>query len=93
MSTSARRRLMRDFKKISEDAPQSGITAIPQDDNILHWKALIFGPEDTVWEGGVFQLTLVFTEEYPYKPPNVKFLTKMFHPNSTLIFNYLFFSI
>jgi len=32
---------------------------------------------------GVFQLLLDFTEEYPNKPPNVRFATKMFHPNST----------
>jgi len=31
---------------------------------------------------GTFQLSLEFSEEYPNKPPVVKFLTKMFHPNS-----------
>jgi len=29
MSTSARRRLMKDYRKITEDPPQTGITAIP----------------------------------------------------------------
>lgn len=38
-------------------------------------------PEDTVWEGGTFCLTMKFTEEYPNKPPEVKFATKIFHPN------------
>ena len=42
---------------------------------------LLISPEDTSWEGGVFKLTLVFSEEYPTKPPQVRFLTKMFHPN------------
>jgi hypothetical protein len=31
---------------------------------------------------GIFNLILEFTEDYPNKPPNVKFVTKMFHPNS-----------
>jgi len=80
MSTPSRRRLMRDFKKLQEDPPTS-IMAAPQEDNIMSWQAVIFGPEDTPWEGGVFKLSMEFNEEYPNKPPVVKFQTKIFHPN------------
>ena len=31
---------------------------------------------------GVFLLTLAFSEDYPNKAPVVKFVTKMYHPNS-----------
>jgi len=34
-----------------------------------------------VWEGGTFNLTLTFSEEYPKKPPEVVFVSKLFHPN------------
>ncbi len=47
--------------------------------------ASALSPDDTPWEGGTFKLTLVFTEDYPNKPPTVKFVTKMFHPNSKLL--------
>jgi len=80
MSTAARRRLMRDFRRLKNDPP-SGISGAPLQSNILSWQAVIFGPDDTPWEGGTFNLTLEFTEEYPNKPPKVKFITKMFHPN------------
>ena len=53
----------------------------PVDNNIMKWHAVIFGPDDTLWDDLVATLQLEFTEEYPDKPPNVKFLTKMFHPN------------
>ena len=33
------------------------------------------------FQDGTFKLTLEFSEEYPNKPPVVKFLSKMFHPN------------
>jgi len=80
MSTPSRRRLMRDFKKLQDDSP-AGICAAPTEDNILIWEAYIFGPQDTPFEDGTFKLTLEFTEEYPNKPPTVKFVSKMFHPN------------
>lgn len=38
-------------------------------------------PKDTPFEDGTFKLTMQFTEEYPNKPPTVRFVSKMFHPN------------
>ena len=80
MSTAARRRLMRDFKRLQEDPP-AGVSGAPGENNIMLWNAVIFGPHDTPFEDGTFKLTMEFTEEYPNKPPVVKFLSKMFHPN------------
>lgn len=42
MSTPARKRLMRDFKRLMQDPP-AGISGAPQDNNILLWSAVIFG--------------------------------------------------
>ncbi|KAJ6215515.1 hypothetical protein RDWZM_010015 [Blomia tropicalis] len=80
MSSPAQRRLMRDFKRIQDDPPP-GISAAPRDADIMKWNAVIFGPAETPFEDGTFQLTLEFNEEYPNKPPSVKFVSKMFHPN------------
>ncbi|KAL6178101.1 hypothetical protein ACLB2K_049620 [Fragaria x ananassa] len=80
MSTPARKRLMRDFKRLQQDPP-AGISGAPQDNNITLWNAVIFGPDDTPWDGGTFKLTLQFTEDYPNKPPTVRFVSRMFHPN------------
>ena len=38
-------------------------------------------PKDTPFEDGTFKLTIQFSEEYPNKPPIVRFVSKMFHPN------------
>lgn len=32
--------------------------------------------------GGIYQIRLLFPDQYPEKPPKVKFVTEMFHPNS-----------
>ncbi|GFY35354.1 ubiquitin-conjugating enzyme E2-17 kDa [Trichonephila clavipes] len=42
MSTPARRRLMRDFKRLQEDPP-AGVSGAPTDNNIMIWNAVIFG--------------------------------------------------
>ena len=77
----AQKRLMRDLRTIQQGPALEGISAAPMDNDIMKWTAVIFGPEETVWEGGIFKLELVFTAEYPMAPPCVKFLSKMFHPN------------
>lgn len=42
MTTPARRRLIRDLKKLQTDAID-GISAAPSADNIMLWNAVIFG--------------------------------------------------
>ena len=68
--SNAERRLVKDLKKIQDDSYDS-ISAIPDEDNILNWTAIICGPEDTDWEGGVFKLKMTFSDQYPNKAPNV----------------------
>jgi ubiquitin-conjugating enzyme E2 A len=43
--------------------------------------AVIIGPADTPFEDGTFRLVMHFEEQYPNKPPGVKFISTMFHPN------------
>ncbi|GME94325.1 unnamed protein product [Ambrosiozyma monospora] len=80
MSTPARRRLMRDFKRIQQDSA-GGVSASPLPDNVMIWNGIIIGPQDTPFEDGTFRLKLTFDEQYPNKPPQVKFTSEMFHPN------------
>jgi len=51
------------------------------EDNIFNWESIIIGPENTPYENGVFKLSINFSDTYPFKPPKVKFLTKIYHPN------------
>ncbi|AEE32556.1 ubiquitin-conjugating enzyme 20 [Arabidopsis thaliana] len=58
-----------------------GISAFPEEDNIFCWKGTITGSKDTVFEGTEYRLSLSFSNDYPFKPPKVKFETCCFHPN------------
>ena len=49
--------------------------------NMLQWKCGIPGKKGTIWEGGLYPLTMTFTEEYPTRPPKCQFPAGFYHPN------------
>ena len=51
------------------------------DNNFRHWIANIKGADDSCYEKGDFELDIVIPNEYPYKPPKIQFITKIWHPN------------
>ncbi|GAB0489658.1 hypothetical protein MMPV_000883 [Pyropia vietnamensis] len=80
-ATPARLRLMSDLKAMMQEPPE-GCSASPlSEENLFVWGATIFGPLESLWEGGVYALRLTFSEQYPEKPPRVRFTCQMFHPN------------
>ena len=46
-----------------------------------HWKGRIKGPIDTCYQGGIFDVDIIIPDDYPFKPPKMKFDTKIWHPN------------
>lgn len=51
------------------------ITAEPLPSNILEWHYVIKGPEDSPYHGGYYHGTLLFTKEFPFKPPSIYMVT------------------
>ncbi|MCP9258485.1 Ubiquitin-conjugating enzyme E2 L3 [Dirofilaria immitis] len=44
------------------------------------WSVLLL-PDRWPYNVGGYKVEIKFTEEYPFKAPKIKFLTKMYHPN------------
>lgn len=64
-----------------EKEPPPGIKAEPDINNQRLFHVKLEGPKSSPYEGGEFLLELFVPEGYPMKPPTVRFLTKIFHPN------------
>ncbi|CAH1117305.1 unnamed protein product [Phaedon cochleariae] len=75
-----RQRLSRELAKITNSPPQ-GICVFQKDDKLQHLEANITGPEETPYKGGVFTLEIMVPEKYPFSPPSIRFITKIYHPN------------
>lgn len=48
---------------------------------MFDWEVAIFGPPNTLYEGGYFKAHMKFPADYPYSPPSIRFLSKIWHPN------------
>ncbi len=77
---SAMKRLQREFELIQKEPPEN-VSAGLIGDNLFEWKATIFGPKDTPYEGGIFEINISIPQDYPFKPPLCVFKTKIYHPN------------
>lgn len=74
------KRLTRELSNFNSEKIE-GIQVDVNENDIMTWYAKIHGPKDSPYENGIFSMIIKFDCDYPIKPPSIKFLTPMYHPN------------
>ena len=68
------RRIQADIRELSID-PSDQYHAAPLEHDMFEWHFTIRGASGTDFEGGVYHGKILLPPEYPFKPPNIVFLT------------------
>ena len=85
----AEARLIVERKAWRKDRPENFVAKPRQrsdkSTDLFQWDVVIPGKPGSVWAPGLYPATMTFTQDYPEKPPTVKFLPingkPLFHPN------------
>lgn len=85
MAGIAQQRLAEERKSWRKDHP-FGFIAKPSKNpdgslNLFNWECAIPGKKDTIWEGGLYKIRMIFKDDFPSTPPKCKFEPPLFHPN------------
>ncbi|TIB99139.1 ubiquitin-conjugating enzyme 2 [Wallemia mellicola] len=75
------KRLHKEIRDLEKE-PLVGISLEPKNpDKPYDWDAIIDGPEGSPYEDGRFQVAISIPNDYPFSPPQMRFLTTIYHCN------------
>uniref|UniRef100_A0A023F9P6 Ubiquitin-conjugating enzyme E2-18 kDa n=1 Tax=Triatoma infestans TaxID=30076 RepID=A0A023F9P6_TRIIF len=74
------RRLQKELNDIMGAGMKSFRDIRVDENNMFLWRGLIV-PENPPFNKGAFKIEIQFPNEYPFKPPRIRFKTKIYHPN------------
>ena len=79
MQSKSSKRLTNEFRNLSNN-PVCNIKIIQVGD-LYKWRIILPGPQGSAYEEGTFNLSFIFANNYPFKCPEIKFITPIYHPN------------
>ena len=71
--------IKKELSELSRDT-KSGVHVVVRSE-MHELEGTITGPEGTPYEGGTYQIAISIPRGYPFEPPKMKLMTKIWHPN------------
>jgi ubiquitin-conjugating enzyme E2 D/E len=73
----AQKRIQKELLTMQKDPLEE--MELQSGEDLHSWQLLLKGTGE--YAPGTYKLQLLFPQEFPFKPPQVKFLTRIYHPN------------
>ena len=77
----ALKRINKELNDLKNNPSANFTLKLIDETNLFEFHATINGPDDSPYQGHIFHLTLKLPNDYPFKPPKCRFLTRVYHPN------------
>lgn len=82
MSSSRTRRIAKEVADVHTDTLSNiQVEVVGNGEDLTHLKGTFKGPPGTPYEGGTYLIDVKIPNDYPFRPPIMKFDTKIWHPN------------
>jgi ubiquitin-conjugating enzyme (huntingtin interacting protein 2) len=74
------KRVTKEIQDMMKDTDSDVQLEVVKED-LQHLRGSFTGPPDTPYEGGKYVVDIRIPSDYPFRPPVMKFETKLWHPN------------
>lgn len=75
------KRIAKELEECRQDSQSGVLLKLNNENDLTRLTGYFKGPPGTPYEGGTFMVDINIPNEYPFKPPVMKFATKIYHPN------------
>ena len=79
------KRIAKELEECRQDTKSGVQLQLDNENDLSKLTGYFQGPPGTPYEGGVVKVDITIPNEYPFKPPQMKFATKIYHPNISLV--------